>query len=368
MAFECSDGLVLQGAKTIDFELLDRACEDAAHGEHTWLNVLTEVTGWVGGHKAMILDTSGASSYSTSLAFNHDPGGIRAYNSGYNRSDPRRTQSFSTPVGKVGLGQEFVRNEEIVRTAYFADICEAWDVRDSVHGVIADDEFGRLTISIQRGFDADYFDFDDGRRLEPILPILGRHLRTARRIASVNGGLNGADNVFGCLLLPDMTIANLVPTRPRLPAVIQERLYFAPDQVRFDCARMRTIFDKGVAVARAGQSTSCHLFETVFRFSPVPGQLDWMAKSDHAVLLTIGHQPQVDRVSPFILAHELTKRESDLLVQLVRGHDLRSAAAQADISYETARWHVKNMCNKAGYDRTASLIEAARSGDISRMS
>jgi len=131
---------------------------------------------------------------------------------------------------------------------------------------------------------------------------------------------------------------------------------------------MRAIFDKGVAVARAGQSTSCHLFETVFRFSPVPGQLDWMAKNDDAVLLTIGHKPHVDSVNPFILAHDLTKRESDLLVQLVRGHDLSAAAVQADISYETARWHVKNMCNKAGYDRTTALVEAARTGDISRIS
>src|SRR5690606_29990231 len=113
---------------------LDRACEEAAHGERKWLEILREITGWVGGHKAMLLDRPGASSYSASLAFNHDPEALKAYNEGYNSSDPRRAQSFSTPVRKVGLGQEFVRNEDIVRTAYFADICETWDVRDSVHG------------------------------------------------------------------------------------------------------------------------------------------------------------------------------------------------------------------------------------------
>src|SRR5262249_25297684 len=52
----------------------------------------------------------------------------------------------------------------------------------------------------------------------------------------------------------------------------------------------------------------------------------------------------------------LTPAEARLALHLVAGETLRSAAAKFNISYQTARTHLKNIFNKTGACRQAELV------------
>jgi DNA-binding CsgD family transcriptional regulator len=52
----------------------------------------------------------------------------------------------------------------------------------------------------------------------------------------------------------------------------------------------------------------------------------------------------------------LTRAEAQLTLHLVTGETLRSASAKFDISYQTARTHLKNIFNKTGACRQAELV------------
>ena len=53
---------------------------------------------------------------------------------------------------------------------------------------------------------------------------------------------------------------------------------------------------------------------------------------------------------------DLTRSEARLALRLVAGDKLQSAAVNLDISYETARGHLKNIFNKTGARRQAELV------------
>jgi DNA-binding CsgD family transcriptional regulator len=53
---------------------------------------------------------------------------------------------------------------------------------------------------------------------------------------------------------------------------------------------------------------------------------------------------------------DLTPSEARLTLRLLKGDRLQSAAAKLDISYETARGHLKNIFNKTGARRQAELV------------
>src|SRR5262245_29362990 len=53
---------------------------------------------------------------------------------------------------------------------------------------------------------------------------------------------------------------------------------------------------------------------------------------------------------------DLTPSEARLVLRLVAGDKLRSAAVKLDISYETARGHLKNIFNKTGVRRQTELV------------
>jgi DNA-binding CsgD family transcriptional regulator len=52
----------------------------------------------------------------------------------------------------------------------------------------------------------------------------------------------------------------------------------------------------------------------------------------------------------------LSTAEARLALRLVMGDTLQSAAVKLDISYETARGHLKNIFNKTGARRQAELV------------
>lgn len=313
----------------------------------------------------MLLSTDSDSAYSASIVHNHDPAPLKKYNELFNQIDPRREQSFALREGECGLGQDFVRNEDIKHTAYFADISLAGDVRDSVHGVILDDELGRLTLSVQRGFNDDYFEPVNARRMNAILPIIKRHIRTSKIAACLSDDVDLRDGLFGCLLTPALQAIKIGEHPPRVTTWLDGRLSLTNDRLVFDNKRLKLAFLKAIAIALSGESASFRIDGTIFRFSPIAQQLEWLPHHEETVMFTVKQQKVSSSVPIFASSYEFTDQETRLLLSLTAGYSLRDCASHFGISYETIRWHVKNMCAKSGYHRSGEMIEAARIGNLS---
>lgn len=71
-----------------------------------------------------------------------------------------------------------------------------------------------------------------------------------------------------------------------------------------------------------------------------------------------------ERAGLYALAHDFSDSESELLAQLVENPDLREASRVLGRSYETVRWHVKNMLDKSATTRRDAMLDAARRGKL----
>jgi DNA-binding CsgD family transcriptional regulator len=67
---------------------------------------------------------------------------------------------------------------------------------------------------------------------------------------------------------------------------------------------------------------------------------------------------QVSPTDPTILTklYGLTEREAEIAKQICQGKDIKEIAQQMDISYETARTHLRRIFLKTGVSRQAELI------------
>lgn len=340
-------------------------CSKAAIGELDWQHVAKATAEWVGGDKAMILLSSPRNAYKSSINFNHDPIAVDRYNSGYNISDPRRQFALATPVGQCRLGQSYIPNEQIKNTAYFADIAIAGDVKDSVHGVILNNEHVRIAISVQRGFKMEYFGTEEAHRLQTILPVLADHFDLSSRIALVSNRHPAQTGAESFLVNREFSV------RPLRGGAFRSlncgnKLCVMPDRILFESGRAKHAVGECVSLALRGEHAKCSIEEHVLRFAPMPENLGFIAESAEVVIMTIGPRHRSVDLQPFARAFELTDREAELLQCLTANPNVRVAAEATQMAYETARWHVKNMCAKCMASSMLELIELAKAGDVSR--
>ncbi|WP_373490871.1 helix-turn-helix transcriptional regulator, partial [Parasphingorhabdus sp.] len=143
------------------------------------------------------------------------------------------------------------------------------------------------------------------------------------------------------------------------------QLSLTNDRLVFDNKRLKLAFLEAIAVALSGESASFRIDATIFRFSPIAQQLEWLPHQEETIMFTVKQQKASNSVPIFAIAYEFTEQETRLLLSLTVGCSLRDCASYLNVSYETIRWHVKNMCAKSGYGRANLMIEAARSGDLS---
>ena len=328
-------------------EQLARRCEAAGFGEYCWQDLLRDIAEWVGGSKAMLLGMPGGGPYRRSLDWNHDRVAIERYNSHYNRFDPRSGLSLVTPVHQSQLGQQYVRNENIEHTEYFEAINRFGDVRDSVHGIIGDDaEFGRQSISVQRGFGEAYFEPAEADRLSALLPILEKALRNSLRAARLlSAHRDPGDFAY---LVVDRGLALRYADHGGCDSgtLGGAALFIARDRLAgMDCATLAVV-EAAVAKALEGETLSFRLGGASIEVSPLPSPLQWMGSDSVFLSIAWARDAITSRAKLFAAFHNFTERETAILEVLMRETDMRRAGQAIGISYETLRWHVKTCATK----------------------
>lgn len=349
-----------------DFDTLREHCRAAGLGDYDWSLLLREIAEWVGGTKAMFLGIGGSGPYRQTLEWNHDPAALDRYNTRYNMFDPRAPYSRLTPLHFCQLGQQYVRNEEIAQTEYFEAINRFGDVRDSVHGIIGDDaEIGRQTISIQRGFAQEFFSRAEADKLAALLPVIEQAIRDSMRIARVLGASAGRGEF--AYLLVDAGLNVQIFEEVGNSAILSNGGPARVDNHRlmFDYEIGETLALDAIRQALEGRNARFRLGPMELAFSPVPAPLHWLGGSE-AVFATVSpYKPRdTSQARLFAAAYNFSEREAEILAVLLRIPDLREAAKRVGVSYETLRWHVKNMCQKCGHDRRGTMLAKARLGQF----
>ncbi len=345
---------------------LSNRCKSAALGDYAWASLLRDLGEWVGGSKGLVLGLSQASSYGSSLNWNHDPGDLDRYNLHYNKLDPRLPFSRNTPLHTCQLGQQYVRNEDIAHSEYFDAISLHGNVCDSVHGIIADDaEIGRHAISIQRGFEEEFFEAEQARQLQAMLVPLEQAIRDSIRVARVGGDMPAATRLLYALIDPGLNLQYF--DRPELEAVQWSGHGLALEGRRLvpATARQAAVIKRAVRLAIGGRPSMLRIGRLEISVSPVPTPLGWAG--ENCAFLSISAKPPKNGTAAelFALAHEFSDRERAILEELLDGVDMRQTAERLGMGYETLRWHVKNMCQKSGYARREAMVLAALSGEMS---
>lgn len=341
----------------ISLETVAQRCRDAAFGDCDFEAVLRAVCGFVGGEKALLMSTGCASDIGVSQSFGHNPSVLADYRDTWRRDDPRRFQSLNTEVGEAALGQSYRRNEDIAMTPYYDAIALRGNVADSVHGIIADTmTTGRLTISVHRGFQHERFVVEQRERLAAVLPMLKSAVEDSLRSALLAGGVgkgsfyavldHGAKVAFAGGA-PDVRIALGLGLDPHEGA----------------CAslRFRDALKSAVAQARKGHRVALRHAALDLEITPLPVMLGWKREWQGMVMLVARKRDRDEDRRALALyagAHEFTLREREMLGALMEHGEVRRAAESLAVSYETARWHVRNMLGKSHQRSVLAMVKA----------
>lgn len=346
--------------ETIDSVI--RVCRDAAFGGGDFHTALRSIATFVGGDKAILLGKDRTASPTCNIAIGHDPEVLEAYQKHWRFSDPRRFHSFSTRVGEAALGQAYIANDELAHTEYFSRVAIEGDVADSVHGIVQDTAMtGRIALSVHRGFGREFFQAEEQRRMQAVLPLLRQTIEMSIRSAMLRG--DGDPDAFCACIDRQM---NLVPiggsTRVADALGAQQHSLIAD-----------TEFSKALRIAvnqaQAGRTVKLRREHIGIEVSPSPRALDWMPNSESFAMLVakpFDIRDEQAQLRLFALSNEFTPREIDVLLGYSQLCDVRRTAASLAMSYETARWHIKNMLGKCGRSSIDLMMKAARDGVIAK--
>ncbi|WP_417424841.1 alpha/beta fold hydrolase [Hoeflea sp.] len=83
-----------------------------------------------------------------------------------------------------------------------------------------------------------------------------------------------------------------------------------------------------------------------------------------AAVLLVTDAGENDGIRAFAAKYGLTKRETDLLAAITQTGDLKQAAAEIELSYESARTYLKRIYNKTGSRSQVDLIQNLHKGPL----
>ena len=294
--------------------------------------------------------------------------------------DPWSHRGHLVEEGDVAAGSSLVPLEELRAQPLYHEVLEPLGVEDCLCAFLAKRSNLVSYFVVYNDREHGTFDRSDVARFAPFAPHLQRAARIHARMTAMDRSMKAAEGAFN--LLPHGAIA--VDTTRRILAFNRaaERMFQRAEGVASTFGRVRAtrLEDDhllGAAIRRAGE-TSAHVSTaggatlTLWREPPQrplnaivaplsekSAVLDLEADvRERCVLLLISDPdiepaPPVDRIAG---TFGLTPSEARIAVAVANGATLREFADEADISIETARFHMKNALAKTGCRRQSDLV------------
>ena len=363
----------------VNLETLIKQCRGAALGDLPWDTLLSNICKWVEGDRAMMMHASHGQPYSATYSVNHDLSVLAKYNENYNGTDPRMPFSKLTPPGHTRTGQQYLPNSEIENTKYFNTISKNTNILDSVHSVIVDSpEIGRQAISIHRGFENEFFQKAHVERMQALLPHLTDAYEYAIRVAGQF--TPESERTSASILVNQKLQTHILNGKLSNVLIGCEDLMWNGEFLRPKTDILKQFIFLAIQRANIGGLSNCRIQVSDPLISeikpyiqitilPCPNVIDWLPDIKNKVMFHIcRHQQNVDTSNAqiFYSLYSLTKAECRTLDSLLTTRDLKQASKKIGISYETSRWHLKNIYQKTGLSTQDTLLRAISEMDLSR--
>jgi len=366
----------MAGVAEISLVLVERLY-DAVSQVGAWPPFLDALAGAVGGIVPGVFLTEPATD-STLLSVNSDiePEWARKYEAYYRRRDVRRERIERLPAGSVFVGSALVPDSELTRSEFYNDFLRPQGYFHIVGAVSLRSESALGVVRALRPRTAQPFgkyEIDLLRRLDP---HVSRALRLYQQLARAEACRDETREVLdwfpGGVLLLDaggrVVAANrmgeaILTTGDGLRGGGREGVRATVTSETIALQRLIASIGSEIAVAdpatgalnitRSSRDRPLHVF-----VAPLRGRLlEGLAPSATMVMFVTDPErlqsTPVERVQRWL---GLTRAEASLVLELMRGRHVESAADALGISVNTARTQLKRALMKTGAGRQAELV------------
>jgi len=358
--------------KSVRLEDLQAQCCSAAMGRIEWETLLRSICQWVEGDKAMFLRADHTGSYQVPYSFNLNHFEVEKYDTVTDQNDPHL--KFSTRIIKemAKSGQNPASNEDLKDTPLYGEI------GNSIHLLVLDTaQFGQIALSIYREIQGEPFSEVDSEKLQALLPHLIDAFHYSVSVLSSYDNTY-ADNNVTALVNNDLLVS---PLTGNLKDLLKDcaALKYTGNFLGSDFSTIKEYLHLAVAHALNGQCSSAKLGFGKKRavdqskyikldIQKVPNSIRWASPRYNFTMARISVEskaPPSVNTEIFAKTFKLTLAEQRLIKCLQEDDNLREAASECNINYETARWHVKNILQKTFYPKRQDMIQAVRELDLS---
>ncbi len=316
---------------------------------------------WFAQHASRMLHTFGVSSP------------FRAsYNEHYSRVNIWRDRGADTLTqGRVVVDDELCPRATLLETEFYNDYLVPMGAVRCVAGVVSRDGDQALMLAAMRGLHRSPFEAAERRALDLLLP----HVRRARTIAERLGVADGMHAALGMLdaallfVTADGRVVHLTAAAERIVSagdglavrggVITARRTDTDAQLRTTiraCAasRVPTTGPDTLLVDRPSLKRSFQLLIAPVRHGVPP--LAGMRAPDVVVLIIDPDTQQPTAADVLMRLFRLTPREAALASALSTGMTVEQAADRLQMTYETARTHLRRIFSKTNTSRQPELM------------
>ena len=359
---------------------------DTVGAPDRWEDLLQELVPITGSDNAALHHYSKHNArQSLDVSHNLDPDTQAVFDHYYSRINPWIVEGlpkgFYAP-GNIVLSHEIVPDRAFERTEFCADFARPNDTYYSLGMTIAENRRYMALFSLQRARRGGAYRDADRRLFQQLVPHFQRVLELHDLVAEHHRTQQALTATLDRLPMGVVLVTR--NARVKLANCAAQQLLSAQDGLQYSNGRLATestdithILERMIADAAAtsagdGNSAGGGLAlprsngarDLSALVTPLPqDDLLSVGRAPLAgVFLSDPERPATGFQQTMQELYELTPAEARLAGVLMEGHDLRSATAELNIAYETARNHLKRVLAKTGAGHQGELIRVLLSG------
>lgn len=272
-------------------------------------------------------------------------------------------------AGSVVTGNMLLADEELVRTEFYREQMQPFDLHHVIGGTVTNDEFAAALFTSVRSKRQGPFEAPEIELFRSLIPHLRRSLEVQKRLAAQDGQRAALDRIpNGCILLgksgkvlamnraADQMLAardgltyssgRLDASAPECSSQLREQIYAATSSLHPSNASSLTV------VARPSGKRPYTVFVAPFSRK----SLDWSGVLPIAAVFV--SDPSSNPVTEASLAqlYRFTPAEARLARALANGEGLGQAAEKIEVGINTAKTHLQRIFSKTQTSRQAELV------------
>ena len=361
-----------------NFESIINSIYQAAVQPELWQSTLGQITDYVGANTGLFVLGTDDNQYQIiqSAAHNVPQDAIDYYNNHIASEDIATAFAIEHLSGKViNTKSVFQYKPELINEAYDGHFCN--EIIDFTHRLAftTNTKIGNILVALQAPKSWGAFGKDSESRLQRLVPHLCRALDIHEKLfvshIQNNTLLKALENQNHGMILLDKN------ARLKYLSPLAESLIIKNDQIRysqkkislrnhdlnntlqnliFDC--LKTLPSSGGALSiPSDDAQATHMLITPIRVNEFSFE-DWLLPDIGACIFISQKAKSLNHHSAKLLReiYKLTQAESEILVELANGAELRTIAEHRQVSYETVRDQLKLIKQKTNCHKQTELV------------